>query len=181
MAAKPYHKGHDALIRRAAGESDVLEVYVSLSDRGKKTHGEAVIKGSAMEKIWREYVIPSLPPNVDVALSHTSPVTLVFASLEEYERDHVGIESITIWGGDDDVNNWRDEVLQKYMPLLTGGNILHKRVVPRSEVEISGKQMREHLFAGRTSHFKDNLPDTLCTVGDVIIGILLEGNAVITN
>ena len=174
MAAKPYHKGHDHLIRCAARESDVLEVYASLTDRGKKTLGEKVIRGTTMEKIWREYIIPSLPPNVDVTLSHTSPVTLVFSSLEEYERDHAGIESITLWGGDDDVNNWRAEVLQKHMPLLVGGNILHKRVIPRSEVEISGKQMREHLFHGRFLPFKDNLPNVLLPVGDAVINILLE-------
>lgn len=174
MAAKPYHKGHDHLIRRAARESDVLEVYASLTDRGKKTLGEKVIRGSTMEKIWREYIIPSLPSNVDVTLSHTSPVTLVFSSLEEYERGHAGIESITLWGGDDDVNNWRDEVLQKHMPLLVGGNILRKQVIPRSEVEISGKQMREHLFHGRFLPFKDNLPNVLLPVGDDIINILLE-------
>lgn len=174
MAAKPYHKGHDHLIRTAANHCDVVELYVSLIDRGKKNSGETPIKGSLMGEIWRDYIMPSLPPNVDTTLSPTSPVTLVFNSLQEYERDRTGIEEIIIWGGDDDIHNWKDEVLLKVTPTLVRDHILHKRTVPRIEVPISGREMREHLFHGRIETFVDNLPTHLQAHGTHIIDILLE-------
>lgn len=174
MAAKPYHKGHDHLIRTAANHCDVVELYVSLIDRGKKGDGETPIKGPLMKEIWERYIIPSLPPNVDTTLSPISPVTLVFNSLQEYERDPTGLSEVIIWGGDDDIHNWKDNVLLKVTPNLINNQILHKRRVPRIDVPISGKDMREHLFHGRTEIFIDNLPPPLQEHGKHIIDILLE-------
>ena len=33
MSAKPYHAGHDGLVRWAANENDIVYLFVSLSDR----------------------------------------------------------------------------------------------------------------------------------------------------
>ena len=42
MAAKPYHAGHDGLVRIAASENDEVLLFVSTSDRTRK--GEMCIR-----------------------------------------------------------------------------------------------------------------------------------------
>ena len=54
MSAKPFHAGHDGLVRMAAGECDAVHLYVSLSDR--KRPGEIPILGSDMQIIWTRYI-----------------------------------------------------------------------------------------------------------------------------
>ena len=59
MSAKPYHAGHDCLIRLAATECDSVFLYVSTSDRART--GEVPVLGRDMELLWREVIAPTLP------------------------------------------------------------------------------------------------------------------------
>ena len=47
MSAKPYHTGHDGLVRIAASENDEVLLFVSISDR--KRPGEMPLLGSDMK------------------------------------------------------------------------------------------------------------------------------------
>jgi hypothetical protein len=105
MSAKPYHRGHHALVQIAAlgsasdaalegaPDNDVVIVFVSYSSRGTKpgtkasggkervTPGEVPVFGSDMKYIWEELLLPNLdlPSNVIVRTPSTgapaSPIT----------------------------------------------------------------------------------------------------------
>jgi len=77
ISAKPFHKGHMALINKASEENDMVHLFVSLSDRVRP--GELPISGKAMQEIWRdlEYI---LPRNVMVEYGG-SPVRKVYETV----------------------------------------------------------------------------------------------------
>ena len=51
---KPYHAGHDALVRIAAGENDTVLVFSSTADRLRK--GEMQLYGADMKQIIDKFV-----------------------------------------------------------------------------------------------------------------------------
>ena len=81
MAAKPFHKGHMALIKMAAEQNDQVNVYVSLSDRVKT--GEFPVYGEQMQEIWKTHLLDLMPSNVNVELlpRGLQPVRLVYETL----------------------------------------------------------------------------------------------------
>ena len=84
MAAKPYHKGHHALVEKAAADNDKVLLFVSASDRIRK--GELPISGSDMMKIWKEQIEPILPSNV-IPVYGGSPVRKVYEELERADTE----------------------------------------------------------------------------------------------
>ena len=54
MSAKPYHIGHDQLIRLALFECEEVVVFVSSADRARK--GEYSVKGETMRKVWEDHI-----------------------------------------------------------------------------------------------------------------------------
>jgi hypothetical protein len=79
ISAKPYHKGHEYLIKKASAENDEVFVYVSTSDRCRKN--EYKIFGKDMQKIWQAQIESSMPNNVFVSYGG-SPVRKVYEHIE---------------------------------------------------------------------------------------------------
>ena len=98
MAAKPYHAGHDGLVRLAANECDAVKVFVSTSDR--KRPGEIPIYGEDMHSVWTKFIEPSLPGNVEVYYV-TVPVTAVYKELEKAEADE-SLDTFVIYSDSED-------------------------------------------------------------------------------
>lgn len=151
MSAKPYHVGHDLMIRRASGECDRVCVFVSLADR-RRSGDPVPILGSDMEIIWREVVAPSLPPNVAVAYV-PNPITAVWQALRAAQKDS---DAYAIYADEKDLAiNWHDGLLEHYCKdMFWSGRLL--RVV--TERAGSGTQMRQFLAEGDRESFVAGLP-----------------------
>lgn len=148
MSGKPFHAGHDGLVRLAASECDQVHLFVSTSDRDN-------VSGKAMEQIWHELIEPGLPKNVDVTYGG-SPVGLAFKLLGD--SDAAGSQdSFSIYSDPDD--SGRFDTLPKYAPNLVNSGRVKNRIVERtSTVDISGTQMRQWLAAGDREQFIKHLP-----------------------
>lgn len=143
MAAKPYHAGHDMLVRVAASENDQVKLYVSTSDRREEGVG---ISGDTMLYIWLTYIQDTLPKNVVPDYDITSPVAKVYNELEKAEEQ--GSEDVyTIYSDDKDiVQNYDEKSLMDSAPgLFTNGQIIPKGVSRQETIDISGTQMRDFL------------------------------------
>ena len=76
---KPYHRGHDEMIRLAAEENDLVLVFSSTADREE-------IDGRIMTNIINKFVKPTLPSNVRL-LNVGVPVGALFQELEYAEEN----------------------------------------------------------------------------------------------
>lgn len=156
MSAKPYHAGHDGLVRLAAGECDEVHLYVSLSDRARP--GEVPIIGSDMDKIWKTYIEPSLPGNVKVTYGG-SPVGNIWKELGEASK--AGSQNaFAIYADPEDLaTNFPDALRLKYAQALEEAGQIELRPVQRTEtVNVSGTKMRQFLEKGDSKSFIKNLP-----------------------
>lgn len=169
MAAKPYHAGHDMLVRMAAVECDEVMLFVSTSDRERT--GEISISGKAMEIIWKNYIENTLPPNIFVEYGG-SPVGKVYAYLAKSNED-LSPHSYFIYSDDVDVEiNFPNSQLTKYAPLD-----IQKRGISRSStVQISGTSMRLFLQNGDVDNFAKLLPQNIQAHASEIIDILRDEN-----
>lgn len=151
MSAKPFHVGHDLLVRLASRECDVVHLYVSTSDRGN-------VSGGAMAKIWRENIEPTLPDNVEVKYGG-SPVNKAYqelgaASEASSEDDYLVYSDTT-----DAANNFSEASFQKYAPnLFNAGHVKTRPVDRTSTVDISGTKMRSFLTDGDKESFMKYMP-----------------------
>ncbi len=156
MSAKPYHAGHDGLVRLAAKENDKVKVFVSLSNRERP--GEVPILGSDMQTIWKGHIEPSLPGNVEVHYVK-QPVRSVY---EETGNDNTANAENTyrIYSDPEDLaQNYPEKSLIKYAGNLYSKNQIIPRAVQRTEtVDVSGTKMRQYLEAGDEKSFIKNLP-----------------------
>lgn len=168
MSAKPYHVGHDELIKMAARECDYVYLFVSLSDRG-------LIKGKSMEKIWHDWIVPNLPENVIVEFGG-SPIRKAWELLIDENEDPRKNTIYYIYSDESDVgSNFPDERLQKYAPnLFLAGRILKKPVSRQSTVSVSGTEMREFLSKNDKKSFFRFLPNYMNK--NVIWNLLKEPN-----
>ena len=160
MAARPYHLGHDMLIRIAARDNDEVHVYASMSDREN-------VSGAAMEKVWNELIKPTLPGNVDVILGG-NPVTNVFVELGE-ANEAKSKDFFTVYSDDIDIGKFN--VVQKYAgDLIAGGQIILRGIKRSETVDVSGTQMRQWLAQGDKESFVSKLPRGID--GDVMWHVL---------
>ena len=151
MSAKPYHAGHDGLVRLAAKENDEVHLYVSTSNRD-------VVSGDAMAKIWRDQIEPSLPNNVVVTYGG-SPVGNVWKDVGE--ADIAGSEdTFRIYSDPEDAaTNFPDDLMQKYASgIFQAGRLTRRPVERTSTVNVSGTKMRAFLTAGDKKSFLKFLP-----------------------
>jgi ATP sulfurylase len=156
MSAKPYHAGHDGLVRMAAEENDTVLLFVSLSDR--KRPGEIPILGKDMETIWKAYIQPTLPANVEVEYGG-SPVSKIYKTLGDAALS--GSEDVfSIYSDPVDLEqNYPENSLEKYAGILWQNNQIILTPVERtSTVNVSGTKMRKYLSAGNKKAFTANLP-----------------------
>lgn len=170
MSAKPYHAGHDMLIRTAAAENDVVKLYVSTSDRKRK--GELPIRGSDMELIWQRYIEPSLPDNVEVEYGG-SPIRKAYEFLGA-ENEAGSEDTYTIYSDPEDIErNFPAASLEKYLgDLYAKGRIVLEPVQRSETVDVSGTMMRQWLTSGDMESFIVNLPAALQPHGEEIWNML---------
>lgn len=169
MAAKPYHAGHDGLVRIASNENDEVHLFVSTSDR--KRPGELPILGSTMQQIWVNFIEPTLPQNVIVYYGGT-PVSKVYKELENAESS-VSKDEYTVYSDVEDILKYSDEKLEKSAPIMFSNGQIMTRGISRSEtVQVSGTQMRKFLKDGDEENFILLLPSEVQRHGKSIYNML---------
>lgn len=169
-AAKPYHAGHDGLVRIASSENDEVRLFVSLLDRTRK--GEIPIYGSDMKKIWDKYIEPSLPGNVEVSYVNV-PVQEVYRAIEEAEAEDDRDVLFKIYSDDEDILKYTDASLSRSAPKLFKRGQIERRGVKRTEtVPVSGTKMRDLLATGNVKEFAEFLPPAIRQYSGEIINIL---------
>lgn len=159
MSAKPYHEGHDALIRRAAAQNDRVVVFVSTSDR--KRPGELPISGKAMYKIWKTQIEQTLPHNVEVVYGG-SPIHNVFKTLGS-ARDAGSTDQFRLYGDPKDIStNFPVEALGRhYGSLYSNGQIVVVPTPQDQRITTTGTEMRRYLAANDKQSFVERLPRQL--------------------
>ena len=159
VSSKPYHAGHDGLIRIAAGENDIVMLFVSLSDR--KRPGEVPILGKDMETVWKTQIEPSLPENVQVTYGG-SPVRNVYTVMGDANEAGSDDTFVVYSDPDDLAQNFPENSLEKYAGNLWANDQIILRPVERaSTVNVSGTKMRQFLATGDKKSFVANLPKTI--------------------
>lgn len=152
MAAKPYHSGHDGLIRIAAQENDKVVVFVSDSNRD-------TVSGAGMGQAWKELIEPVLPSNVEVVYGGGTPVAHVFKTIGE--ADEAGSkDTFSVYSDAEDIKRY--STLPKYAPTLMASGQVNMRGVDRGDViDVSGTQMRVWLGNGDRENFQRHVPKSI--------------------
>jgi len=174
-AMKPYHAGHDGLVRIAASECDEVHLFVSTSDRVRK--GELPIYGADMKRVWDDYIEPSLPDNVVVQYGGV-PVQHVYEELQMEEAAGDFETTYVIYSDAEDILKYTDSSLSKAAQKLFDNGLIERRGVDRSEtVNVSGTKMREFMARGDVRNFKKFLPEEIRQYAGEILNILTKGKA----
>ena len=159
MSAKPYHAGHDGLVRLAAKECSEVHLYVSLSDRARP--GEVPILGSDMTRIWKEAIEPSLPDNVIVTYGG-SPIGNIWKDIGGANEEGSDNTYVVYADPTDLAQNFTKDLFMKYSGnLFQAGQIKLRAVERSSTVDVSGTKMRSYLEKGNKAAFTKNLPSTV--------------------
>jgi citrate lyase synthetase len=175
MAAKPYHAGHDGLVRIASQENDEVLLFVSTSDRMRK--GEMPIYGADMQRVWDDYIEPSLPNNVTVIYGGV-PVQHVYEELEKAETARDRTVTFKIYSDIEDILKYTDASLTKSAPRLFSRGQIERRGVDRNEtVNVSGTKMREYMVSGDKKNFKKFLPPAFRQYAGEILNILTKSES----
>lgn len=162
---KPYHAGHDALVRIASSENDVVHLLVSVSDRDGTS-------GDMMSKIWRDYISSTLPENVILQLSAGSPVKKTFDILAASDSQSSD-EMFRIYSDDDDISKYTSEKLNRSAPRLSVAGRIELRGVARTEtINVSGTMMRHFVATNNRAMFIKHLPRPLQSNGHEIFNML---------
>lgn len=171
MSAKPYHWGHDELVRLAAKENDVVFLFISTAARERP--GEMIISGEAMQTIWWDYIEPTLPDNVIVDYGGV-PVSKLYASLEKAEA--AASDNIySIYSDDEDIKKYTDENLKKAAPTLFQNGQIIRRGVSRTEtIDVSGTEMRGYIEDNDVKSFTALLPPAVQKYGKEIFDLLSD-------
>lgn len=174
LAAKPYHAGHDGLVRIASSENDEVHLFVSISDRART--GEMKIDGETMFMIWKDYIEDALPDNVKSFIDYTvtAPVSKVYNELENAESQ--GSQDVyTIYSDVDDIRKYTDEMLSRVAPTLFSKGQIQRRGIERTEtVDVSGTEMREFIEDGDIVGFTALLPPAIQQHGKEIFDLLVD-------
>lgn len=174
LAAKPYHAGHDGLVRIASSENDEVHLFVSISDRART--GEMKIDGETMFMIWKDYIEDTLPDNVKSFIDYTvtAPVSKVYNELENAESQR-SQDVYTIYSDVDDIRKYTDEMLSKVAPALFSKGQIQRRGIKRTEtVDVSGTEMREFIEDGDIVGFTALLPPAIQQHGKEIFDLLVD-------
>lgn len=161
---KPYHAGHDALIRLASSENDEVFVFASTSDRPRK--GELAIQGDKMRIVMEKFVKPSLDSLGNVRIiyvdSPVTPVTMVFNTLKQAEKIYTH-DVYTIYSDDDDITRYTHVNLSKQAPLLyDNGQIIRVGIKRGTKTpNVSGTDMRRFIMLNDSVMFAKMLPESI--------------------
>jgi hypothetical protein len=152
MAAKPYHTGHDALIRAAINDgNDSVIVLVSTGGREK-------INFSDMVPLWRDIYVPGIRSaygeRVIIRFTDSPTREAVQLAGDMVRRNDA---TVSIYGDQDDARDRAEQVTKKD-PSFQGR--VNPMGVPRSETGgVSGTAMRDYLSKGQRKQFESGLPD----------------------
>lgn len=172
MSAKPFHAGHDALIRLACKECEVVQVFVSLGDRVRPN--ELPIYGKDMEIIWKKFIEGTLPGNClpPIYTRGSSPVSQMMKLLERIEKEGSD-DTFVIYSDDEDIKKYTDKMLMPYVPTLLSGGQVQRRGVRRDEtIDVSGTKMRKFIASGDIASFSNFLPVSIQSHASEIYDIL---------
>lgn len=161
LSAKPYHAGHDGLVRIAASENDIVRLFVSLNDR--KRSGEFPILGSVMAEIWTTHIIPTLPSNIIIEYSPPkTPVAQAYAFLGA-ENESKSSDLYKIYADPIDAEkNFPPSRLMKYLgDLYVNGNVTIEPVRRTETVNVSGTNVRKFLQLGDRDSFIAAMPNEI--------------------
>ena len=171
VSAKPYHAGHDGLVRIASNENDSVLLFVSTTDRARS--GELRVSGDTMQTIWWDYIEPTLPQNVTPDYGGI-PVAKVYAELETAEAEG-STDTYVIYSDEEDILKYTDEALNKSAPNLFANGQIERRGISRSEtVQVSGTEMREFLEDNDAVGFTALLPPAIQKNGKEIFDMLQD-------
>lgn len=170
LSGKPLHLGHWSLIERAAKENDRVLLFVSTTDRMRK--GQITILGSDMHEIWKKYLIPILPSNIEITLGGV-PIRLIWEALGE-ANEGGSKDTFRIYSDPEDLaKRFGDDKLDKYVPELNAtGQIEGVPISREGGVDISGTQMREFLANNEKEQFLRYLPPVDPKAGEAIWNLL---------
>jgi len=162
VACRPYHAGHDALIRLACEECEQVVVFASTSDRVRR--GEFPVRANVMRKLW-DSIVETLPSSVVVAFV-PNPVKAIYEYLGARNSDSQPLqkdEKLVIYSDPEDMElNFSEVSLTKYGGALANAKRLARRFVPRdTTVNVSGTQMRAWMMHGDKAKFIAHLPTTM--------------------
>ena len=171
VSAKPYHAGHDGLVRIASNENDSVLLFVSTTDRARS--GELRVSGDTMQTIWWDYIEPTLPQNVTPDYGGI-PVAKVYAELETAEAEG-STDTYVIYSDEEDILKYTDKALNKSAPNLFANGQIERRGISRSEtVQVSGTEMREFLEDNDAVGFTALLPPAIQKNGKEIFDMLQD-------
>lgn len=171
VSAKPYHAGHDGLVRIASDENDSVLLFVSTTDRSRS--GELRVSGDTMQTIWWDYIEPTLPQNVTIDYGGI-PVAKVYTELETAEAEG-STNTYVIYSDEEDILKYTDEALNKSAPNLFANGQIERRGISRSEtVQVSGTEMREFLEDNNAVGFIALLPPAIQKNGKEIFDMLQD-------
>jgi hypothetical protein len=160
MAAKPFHAGHDSLIKKAVRDgNDSVIVFVS-------TGGREEISAEDMIPLWRDYYIPGISSQYgDKVVIRFSDSPMREALLVARDLVNRGKKTIVrLYGGID--SGGEDEAKQRVAAILEKNPDMEGRIIPvgveRSGTGgVSGTAMRGYVSSKDAESFVDNLPDWL--------------------
>ena len=163
ISAKPYHRGHHALVELAASQNDEVILFVSTSTRSRS--GEFPIMGDAMRQVWTEELEQILPSNV-TPIYGGSPVRKVYEEIENACKQETS-DVFTIYSDPVDTQrNYSVENRENYMsPLCDLGQVIFAAEADPSSVtrgvgtpNIQGAHLRRALAERDFQTFAASLP-----------------------
>jgi cytidyltransferase-like protein len=156
MSAKPFHKGHMALVNQALQECDQVILFISTSDRDKG--GDFKILGQDMEFIWKNIIKKYLPENVE-CIYGGSPVRNVYKEIE----DNMHLDNkYNIYSGKEDAGRYNPKYFKDTIHPVDV--VLLERGVDTAG--ISGTAMRQFLQNGMKEEFMTGLPEEIENISD---------------
>ena len=156
MSAKPFHKGHMALVNQALQECDQVILFISTSDRAKG--GGFKILGQDMEFIWKNIIAKYLPENVDCVYGG-SPVRNVYKEIEDNMNSD---NKYNIYTGKEDSGRYNPKYFKDTSHPVDVVSL--ERGVDTEG--ISGTAMRQFLQDGMKEEFMSGLPDEITDIRD---------------
>lgn len=160
MAAKPFHAGHDSLIRQAVSDgNDSIIVFVS-------TGGREEVTTEDMIPLWRDFYIPGISSQYgDKVIIRFSEAPMREALLIAKDLVSRGKKTIVrLYGGVDSAGE--NDAQQRVDSILSKNPEIKDRILPvavsRSATGgVSGTAMRSYLSSGDSKSFMQNLPSWL--------------------
>lgn len=170
-AFKPFHRGHYKSIQQIASQVNKLYLIVSTKDRIRP--GELPIIGSAMLGIWKKYIEPILPKNVEVIYADM-PVTEAFNIMEQIDKEsYENNIRLYLVAGKEDISRYKPSAMMKWVPNLYKKKMIEIIDTPRFG-NISGTKVRQAILDRDKKSFQSMLPEPLAPVAGQIFNILYK-------